>query len=204
MRIGIDIDGVLTNLQQFSVDYFTKFCYENNIKYSITCENFDYDIYKSFGLGKKEEDAFWEEYLDYYATDEKAREFASEVIDILKKQGHEIYIITARWLTNRDDECGEKTRNIVKKWLKKNKIHYDKLVFSKASKERKLQEMTEHNIDIMIEDSPYNINEISSLIPVICFDAPYNNTCGGGNITRCYSWYDILTYINKLNRNILF
>ncbi len=115
MRIGIDIDGVLTNLQQFSVDYFTKFCYDNKIAYSVKRNNFDYDISKSFGLGKKEEDAFWGEYLDYYAKKERAREFASEVIKILKKQGHEIYIVTARWLTNRDDKLGKKNEKHCKK-----------------------------------------------------------------------------------------
>lgn len=38
-----------------------------------------------------------------YATNEKARPFAAEVIKKLKEDGNEIYIITARWLTNRDD-----------------------------------------------------------------------------------------------------
>ena len=35
MRIGIDIDGVLTNMEQFLIDYLSKYCVENNIKFNI-------------------------------------------------------------------------------------------------------------------------------------------------------------------------
>ena len=33
MKIGIDIDGVLTNDDDFVLEYATKFCYENNIDF---------------------------------------------------------------------------------------------------------------------------------------------------------------------------
>ena len=52
-------------------------------------------------------------------------------------------------------------------------------------------EMGDNRIDLMIEDSPKNINELSKIVPVICYDARYNRQCEGENITRCYSWYDI-------------
>ena len=31
MKIGIDIDGVLTNDDDFILEYATKFCYENKL-----------------------------------------------------------------------------------------------------------------------------------------------------------------------------
>ncbi len=195
MRIGIDIDGVLTNLEQFSIDYFSKYCVENNIEYNIVKN--DYELFKSFEVSSTVEDEFWNKYMDYYATKENARIFASEVIKKLKKDGNEIYIITARWLTNRDDELGEKMRNCVKLWLKQNDIFYDKLIFSKATNEKKSKEIVENNIDIMIEDSPNNINELSKIIPIICYDASYNQECFGENIKRCYSWYDIYKEIKN-------
>ena len=55
-----------------------------------------------------------------------------------------------------------------------------------------------NNIELMIEDKPANINKISGKIPVICFHAGYNKNCDGGNIIRCYSWYDIYIKIYKL------
>ena len=193
MRIGIDIDGVLTDIEQFVMNNIPKYCTGNNIEYNIC--NIDYDHSKTFNITKEQEMNFWNKYLESYATNEKARPFASEIIDKLKKDGYEIYIITARWLTNRDDEIGSKMRNIVKNWLYENKISYDKLVFSKAEKEKKSQEIIEFKIDLMIEDSPSNINEISNIIPVICYNAEYNKECVGNNIIRCYSWYDIYNLI---------
>ena len=57
MRIGIDIDGVLTNLEQYSVDYLTKYCVENNIKYDIVGDS--YNLTKSFNIENGEEEGFW-------------------------------------------------------------------------------------------------------------------------------------------------
>ncbi len=195
MRIGIDIDGVLTNLEQFVIDYITKYCVENGIKYNICNSNYDYC--KTFNISKEQEMEFWNQYLESYAINEKARPFAAEVIEKLRKEDHEIYIITARWLTNRDDVMGEKMRKIVKNWLCENKIQYDKLIFSKESKERKPKEIIENKIDLMIEDSPNNIKELSNIIPVICYNAEYNKDCKGDRITRCYSWYDIYAKIKE-------
>jgi len=196
MRIGIDIDGVLTNIEQFSVDYFSKYLIENNVDYNIS--NSSYSVAKSFNVHDKIEDSFWEEYLEFYAKEESARAFASEVIKKLKNNGNEIYIITARSLTNRDDEIGENMRTIVKEWLIKNNIIYDKLIFSKGKNEEKLQEIKENKIDVMIEDNPDNINQLSAVVPIICYDTNYNRTCNGKNIYRCYSWYDIYKKIQDL------
>ncbi len=196
MRIGIDIDGVLTDLDRFSYDYFSKFCVENNIDYKIGQS--DYEIAKTFGLGKNEDDAFWERYLDFYAKKVKARSFAGEVLKKLKQDGHEIFIVTARWLTNRDDKLGENMRRTVKNWLKKNKIKYDKLIFTRAANEEKLDEIKEFALDLMIEDSPKNVTQLSSFIKVICFDASYNKNCSGDNIIRCYSWFDAYKIISDL------
>ena len=50
----------------------------------------------------------------------------------------------------------------------------------------------------MIEDSPTNVMDISQKVHVLCFDNPYNKKIEGNNITRVYSWYDILGKIEKL------
>lgn len=198
MRIGIDIDGVMTNIEQFVINHISKYCVENNIAYHI--DNSNYDYCKTFHISKEVENDFWKEHLEYYAINEKARPFASEIIHKLKEEGHEIYIITSRWLTNRDDEVGKRMREIVKNWLNENKIIYDKLIFSKASNESKQEEIMENKIDLMIEDNPNNIKELKNYIPVICYDAGYNKDCvDDDRMTRCYSWYDIYSKIRKGN-----
>ena len=196
MRIGIDIDGVLTDIESFIFDYMSKYLVLNGVAYNI--EKSCYRYSNTFSVDEADSELFWKEYLFVYANKEKARKFASEVIEKLKSEGNEIYIITARTHTNKNDAYGKKMRKLVKKWLKKNNIVYDKLIFSKGEYERKDVEIHEHKIDLMIEDNPNNIKELSKIIPVICYDAGYNKECFGSNVYRCYSWYDIYKKINEI------
>jgi len=192
MRIGIDIDGVLTDIEKFQIEYGSKYFYKKNKKIINYKGNETTDI---FNINLKEDDLFWNDAIKHYIK-EPARNYASEVIKKLKKEGNEIYIITARTsnLTYTDDIDTKKMHKLVRKWLKKYNIYYDKLIFSK---EDKLEICLENNIDIMIEDKPKNINDISKKIPVICYHANYNEQCSGINITRCYSWYDIYFRISS-------
>lgn len=192
MKIGIDIDGVITEIARFTGDYGIKFCYDNNIEYTIKDD--EYDETKALGITEEQAEKFWNTYLEFYATKYPARSFASEVIKKLK-QNHEIYIITARNEDGLPRESYGRMQEFVKKWLIDNDICYDELIFSVGSK---LPYCLENEIDIMVEDSPQNVKDISSKIPVLCFDNSYNKHIEGKNITRVYSWYDVLNKIEKL------
>lgn len=196
MRIGIDIDGVLTDVERWQLDYGSKFYYERYQKEIVDFEG--YDTNQIFNVDDKLDEEFWREYFKEYSLNVEARKFANEVIDKLKQDGHQIYIITARgsFLSHSADVMSiEENQQIVLNWLKNNHINYDKIIFSP---EDKLDICKENNIDLMIEDKVDNINKISKIIPVICFHAGYNKVCKNSNIIRCYSWYDIYSKINKL------
>lgn len=197
MRIGIDIDGVLTDIEQWQLDYGSKFYYENYKKGIINYKG--YETTDIFNVTSDYDDKFWEKYFINYSINIEPRKFASEVIKKLINDGNEIYIITARgsFLSHSSKVMlYEKNKKVVIKWLKKNKIPYDKIIFSP---EDKLNICMENKINLMIEDKVDNINKISSKIPVICFHAGYNEECNGNNIYRCYSWYDIYLKINDLS-----
>ncbi len=199
MRIGIDIDGVLTDIERWQLDYGGKFF----SKFNKRVVNKDgYEIATIFAVDDNLDSQFWNEYLYEYATKEPSRKFASEVIKKLKEEGNEIYIVTARYLTDRDTEEGQQMRDIVAQWLEEQKIYYDKIIFSL---EDKLEDCEKNNIDIMIEDKVENINNVSKVIPVICFHAGYNKECNGKNIYRAYNWYDIYNLINGgiIDENII-
>ena len=193
MRIGIDIDGVLTDIEQWQIDYGSKYFYE---QYKLGIKNYKgYETYEIFDVDVKIDEEFWNIYFKDYSINSESRKFAGEVIDKLKKDGHEIYIITARgsFLSHSSDVMSiDENKSIVLNWLKNNGINYDKIIFSP---EEKLEICKENSVDLMIEDKPKNINEISTKIPVICFHANYNEECKGENIYRCYSWYDIYNLI---------
>lgn len=193
MRIGIDIDGVLTDVEQWQLDFGGKFF----SKFNKNVINKDgYEIAEIFNVSDELDEQFWNEYLYEYVTKEPSRKFANEVIKKLKEKENEIYIITARRFTNENTEDGQKMRNIVIDWLKQQEIVYDKIIFAP---EDKLNICLENNIDIMIEDKVENIEKISTKLPVICFNAGYNKDCKNDNIYRVYNWYDIYNLINDGN-----
>lgn len=190
MRIGIDIDGVLTDIEQWQLDVGGKFFFDYN---KNVVNNDGYEITEIFDVSNELDNEFWNEYLYEYVTKEPSRKYAGEVIKKLKDDGNEIYIVTARFLTDKNTDDGKRMREIVVNWLKEQNICYDEIIFSPEDKKENCKK---YNIDIMIEDKVDNINKISSIIPVICFHAGYNKECRGSNIYRVYNWYDIYNLIN--------
>lgn len=194
MRIGIDVDGVLVNMEQFVMDYGTKFCHDNFLPQAFN--PVEYQTGEAFKWKPEMQEKFWNMYLEYYATKYPPRDFAAEVIQKLKEK-HEIYIVTGRNEEGLPKESYGKMHQFLENWLKENNIHYDKLVYTRGSK---LPFCEENKIDIMIEDWAKEIKEISTKIPVICFNANYNLSTYGENTTRVYSWYEILDKINIVDK----
>ena len=193
MNIGIDIDGVLLDLERFSIDYGTKFCIEENLDIKINIQEYWEGL--KFNWTEEQENKFWNKYIIKYFKQYQPREFASEIIKKLKKEGNKIYIITARNEEGLPQEEYGKSQEITKTWLNENNIEYDKLIFTPDSE--KLEQCLKNNVEIMIEDSPTNIKNISEKIPVIKYNCSYNENILGKNIITTYSWYQIYDIINK-------
>jgi len=191
MKIGIDIDGVINNEAAFLIDYGTKFSYENFLNYYIdVSKNGTHNI---FDWPHEIDNTFWEKYYVIYLTSDKyIRQFSQEIISKLH-ENNEIHIITAR-----DSHNTKISQNFVelltKSWLEKNQFPYDKIVFTS----NKRQYIKDNSIDIMIEDNPYSILELSNDIPILCYHTAYNSFAEGENIFRVNSWYEILSKIIKL------
>ena len=113
----------------------------------------------------------------------------------LKDEGNNIYLITSRNFLVSKTDTGNGKIDITKKWLENNDICYDKLVFSPHDK---IPDIKKLNVDIMIEDSPINIESISKIIPVIAFDTRYNKDTKSKY--RCYSWYDIYKTLTEYKK----
>ena len=193
MRIGIDIDGVLTNIERFIIDYGSKFCIENNIPLQI--KTGIYDEQETFGWTEQQTIKFWNEYIVYYATEYPAREFAADIIKKLKEEGHEIYLLTARNNYGVPSTHLDRMPELVSGWLKKNDIPYDKIIYTEGSK---LPYCVGNYLDVMVEDKPSNILEVSTQVPVINFVSYYNINVEGNNITKAYSWYDVYDIIKDM------
>lgn len=199
MNIGVDIDGVLTNIQDYVFEYGAKFSY-NKGKNLENLEKNKYEAAKIFNWQIEEDTDFWEEIFRDYAKNERPRFFASEVLNKLKEK-HNIYLITARSDSHRDSKIRttHEIEEITKKWLDENNIPYDGVFFPGVDKR---QVVIDNKIDIMIEDSSENINLLKDHVDIIVFDAIYNKDIEG--YTRVNSWYEILYHIERLEqkRNI--
>lgn len=148
MKIGLDIDGVI-------------FDSENEIR--IQAELDDLLKYKKNGVEHPEE--FWEEHR-YNWTDEQLIEFrsnmreilgranlmpgAKRILDMLKKEGHELIVITARAIVGPSvEECIEQ--------FKKYDLEFDKCYWKV---EDKVEVCKKEKIDIMIDDSPIHCEKL--------------------------------------------
>ncbi len=195
MNIGIDIDGVLTDLENYIGTVGKKYMLENNL-------DFDEEMHKNtiYGfLSKEDSHQFWDMHWEKYATTIKMRKNARNVIEKLKNDGNKIIIITSRTYDSQIIKDGierqENMKKLIIKWLKKNNINYDKIVFSNLNK---LKNCLDNKIDIMIEDSVSNIEQLKNYMKIICFNAKYNQSYANSQIYRVSNWDDVYNIINKI------
>ena len=184
-RIGIDIDGCLTDVYNWYLTNGKE--YASSIGKKLINKN-GYDPVEMFNLTKEEFKDFLEKKLMDYSINEPARENASKVCKELIEEGYELYIITARFNSDKNDETGVKMRKIIEQWFKDNNIPYTRIIYSS---EDKLDICLTNKIDIMIEDKVSTLLDIKKHIPVICFDAPYNRNIDDNNLFRVKNWKEI-------------
>ena len=180
MKIGVDIDGVLTDIATFQLErgskYFGKIINKNG-----------YEIRDIFDCSRIKESEFWLKNLDYYKM--SARDGSSEFLYYLKNKGFDIYIISARNLL---------LRKYTNYWLKTNNIYYDKIIYSND----KLKATKDNNVDIMIEDSPKNLILLSQYIPMICMKTFYNEMIDNSNIYMAHSIDEMYSFVDEITSNM--
>lgn len=187
MNIGIDLDGVLTNIQSFNLKYAPQF-FEQKFNRVVVDES-QYDIRDIFRCTEDEYLAYWKKHLFIYAIMEPARKEAKAFIDKLYADGHKIFIITKRVLTCKNNAIGVFMRFLVRTWLWCSGLKYQEIVFCDNDiPDSKKAACIKKHIDIMIDDETVNIYAIAPVATVICFDASYNRGCEGENIYRAQNF----------------
>lgn len=194
MKIGIDIDNTITDTLPILKRYCKKYN-EEVVKRNLLMNEEGFSTFNLYDWTEEENLDFCSKYLEEVVLQAKVKENAKEVIQRLREEGNTIYIITAR-IKPHFKEPYETTQ----KFLQKNGIEYDELLVGSTNKK---QFCIENNIDVMIDDEPQNINQISPLLPVIVFKAVHNEECEGNNIIKVDTWnevYDIIKKIDKKGR----
>ena len=187
MRLGIDIDGVLADVLTTWVKELNQYFNQSKRREDIFAYKFE-EVY----------DVPWEEMDKFFRTNQQLLlcnlapiEKAQETLVTLSKQ-HEIYLITAR---------PEEYKILTQGWLDCHKIPYNKIIFTDF--QDKADYCKTNNIDLFIEDSLENAVSISKCgIPVLLFDAPYNQSALPKLVSRKKDWDEIYQAIVAKTYNI--
>lgn len=168
MRIGIDIDNTITN----TLPILKKYCREYNdkvVKRNLQMHEDGVASYNLYDWTEKENFDFCIKYLEEVVLQADLKENAKEIIQKLKDEGHNINIISSRAVP-----MFKTPYETTEKFLKEKGIVYDKLLVGKIEKK---SSCIENKLDVLIEDEPIYINQMSQFMPVIVFDAIYNKEC---------------------------
>jgi len=189
MRIGIDVDNTITNTLPILKEYCKKYN-DEVVKRNLKMNQKGYNTKTLYAWTKEENLIFCNKYFHKIFMKVDVKENAKEIIEKIKNEGNEIYIITARSQPRFKDPY-----NLTKDFLDNNNIVYDKII---VNCEDKYTYCKENGIEIMIDDEPQNINTISEIIPVIVLKDIQNEDCYGENIIKVDTWNEVYEEYKKL------
>ncbi|MDO5558425.1 MAG: hypothetical protein Q4F95_02380 [Oscillospiraceae bacterium] len=192
MIIGIDADGVLTDMAGFNCKYGEIFFKRKPV------DPFAYKTGDMFGVGHSQEILFGTRYFYEYCCKLQPREDAQEVNRQLSDDSHQLYAITARKYAVQHNPLGWLSRHLFTGWLKKNELRFEDILFCTESNTpaEKLDYCKRISAEIMIDDNP----EVALFLArngmtVLLFDAPYNKDIAHEKIIRVYGWKEIYKYV---------
>ena len=188
MNIGIDTDGVLTDLYTYNYSIGKKALKREPDNPT------GYDIREMYGLSEKQEFRIGLKYFFKYCKKWPPREGAVEVIERLNADGHQLYEITARKFVTKKNLLGKYSKYLLFRWYKRHGMRFKEIILcsEEHSPEEKLAGCIRSGVTLMIEDKPEVVELLDkNNIRVLMFDAPYNREVKGENVTRVKSWEEV-------------
>lgn len=186
MRIGIDVDDTLANTKELIIEYAIEYDKKHFRNEGIIHPEI-YDLSGMFNWTKEEKKQFINDCMEEIASKVTIKDNAKEVLQKLKKEGHEIYIITYRTLKRYKDPY-----KTTEEWLIKNNIPYDKLIANSGPKgivckKNAIQLLIDDNLTHCYDVLNYNIKSF-------VFDSEYNKE---SDLPRVYTWNDIYEKLKR-------
>ena len=190
MKIGIDLDGVIFDSERIFRVYAELYDVIELHQNSIV-DNREVKFQDRYNWPQSIIDDFLKKYQTYSIEKSEFIPGAKDVIKMLKEEGHELIIITAR---------GDKKKEhitITEDILKKNDMYiFDKYIWGV---ENKSEICVNEKLDLMIEDSNRNCKAISDKkIKTIYFkDAPNYEMKENEYLKTLYNWGEVYRYIKE-------
>lgn len=192
MKIGIDLDGVLFDSEKLFRTYCEIYDIEELKRNSIE-DNKKLMFQERYSWSKEEKEKFFEKYLEEIMMSANFMPGARKVLGLLKKEGHELIVITARGTGN------PKSIGYTKTIFRQNNMKFfDKYCW--ASK-NKAKVCIEEKVDLMIDDSPENCKKIAqnNINVIYLKDAPSYEIEDSKYLKTLYNWGEIYRYIKEGN-----
>ncbi len=199
MNIGIDCDGVLTDMSAYIFRYGEKWFGRKPTEPNAL------DITDIFNCTKLQETLFGLRYFLTYCKKWPPRKYASAAIKKLKTDGHRVFQITARKFTSRNGPVSRASRFIYKKWLKDHDFEFNGIFYCSESRgpADKMKGVRRFGVDVMIDDRPDVALYLAEKgVKVLLFDARYNKSISHRNITRVYDWIDVYRKISEIKTTV--
>ncbi len=192
MNIGIDIDNTISTTRETILNYAEQFNRASNRPSQFDLSY--YNLEKSLGWDSPTSQLFLQTYLPDIYRQVLPKPHAVEVIRELHRE-HRIILITSR--NQRDQAVTE----ITQQWLSQHQIAYDKLVMNQTDNMHhfsKLADCLNNGVEVMVEDHHDLALELSTQLPVILFDYPYNTHLNNDQIFRVQDWLEVKATIHEL------
>ena len=206
--IGVDIDGVLNKHEE----QFVKF-YNGQNDHKIRIEDITTLPVSKSGIIHKEDERKIFVKEDYWTSmpviDGSSKIIKEEIYNLL---GYKVFLFTFRDWKLSDSHWRGKIKRITKKWLKENKLHYNKLKFESGNFDRPVSLFSrkyrtrfyfaqKYKIRFFVEDNYDNATRLSKICEyVFLINHKYNeNADMPYNIIRVDNWEEIYELIKKLN-----
>lgn len=191
MKIGIDLDGVVFDSE---TDYrvYSELYDLLELKRNSKINERELAFQKRFKWSEEEIAEFFQKYQKKIVEESNYMPGAKMVLSMLKEEGHELLIITARGTVN------EKVIEWTEKRFKNDNINiFNKTYYKVVNKEEICKK---ENIDVMIDDSNSNCKKISeSKIKTIYLKAaPSYDMEENEYLKVLYNWGEIYRYIKDL------
>lgn len=189
MNIGIDVDGVLIDFEErfrYKAETYDYLERKNNIIKDID----SYIIEERYNWNENDWQMFADKYLIELTKDSNIIPGAKEIINMLKSDGHKLFIISARGTEHED------MITIIKEKFKKENIVFDKYYWKIMNK---LDVIKKEKIDIMIDDNPNTCQKISdNNIKTMYFRNIYGRKLEENKyLKEVKNWGEVYRYINK-------
>lgn len=195
MNIGIDIDDTIANTYEILFNYAQNYTIED-LKRSGKIDRNE-KLYTHMyctalhNWTEEEEKDFFDKYYETILNEVKPKKYSIEVINKLKEENNNIYIITARF-----DSDKFNVEETTKRWLEKYGIKYDELFLNIDNKAKIAKE---NDLDIFIDDSFKNCKELLDIgIKTYIFDTRINESLEYEKLERVYSWPHLYQEIEKI------